>query len=77
MASEHFPTIGTAALDVDDAERFNPGEQIESLCMQCHEQGMTRMLLTYIPYFKEVIVVSFRCDHCGASSHSLFFGDVH
>lgn len=23
------------------------------------------MLLTVIPYFKEVIVVSFRCEHCG------------
>jgi len=42
-------------------------EVIESLCMECHEQGETRMLLTVIPYFREVIVVSFRCEHCGAS----------
>ena len=28
-------------------------------------QGTTRMLLTNIPYFKEIIVSSFRCDHCG------------
>jgi zinc finger protein len=37
-------------------------------------QGETRMLLTVIPYFREVIVVSFRCEHCGSSSlsHSLF-----
>lgn len=42
-----------------------PVEVIESLCMECHEQGETRMLLTVIPYFREVIVVSFRCEHCG------------
>jgi C4-type Zn-finger protein len=28
-------------------------------------QGVTRMLLTSIPYFKEIIVSSFRCEHCG------------
>lgn len=27
------------------------------------------MLLTYIPYFKEIIVISFHCEHCG----QLFF----
>ncbi|SPO30273.1 probable ZPR1 - protein binds to translation elongation factor eEF-1 [Ustilago trichophora] len=40
-------------------------EEISSLCMECHQEGTTRMLLTYIPYFREVIVVSFSCPHCG------------
>jgi zinc finger protein len=26
------------------------------------------MLLTVIPYFKEVIVMSFKCEHCGNSN---------
>eukprot|EP00128_Syssomonas_multiformis_P016265 Colp12_sorted_trinity150504_noHs@35326 len=39
--------------------------EIESLCMNCHENGMTRMLLTMIPYFREVIVMAFECEHCG------------
>ncbi|GAA5992897.1 hypothetical protein JCM10908_001395 [Rhodotorula pacifica] len=46
-------------------------EVIESLCLNCHEQGETRMLLTVIPYFREVIVVSFRCDHCGHSNNEI------
>lgn len=29
------------------------------------------MLLTQIPYFREVIVVSFRCDHCGNSNNEI------
>ncbi|KAL9587979.1 MAG: hypothetical protein Q9203_003203, partial [Teloschistes exilis] len=41
---------------------------IESLCMQCHEDGETRLLLTKIPYFREVILMSFSCDHCGFSN---------
>ncbi|GAA5924737.1 hypothetical protein JCM1841_004132 [Sporobolomyces salmonicolor] len=46
-------------------------EVIESLCMECHEQGETRMLLTVIPYFREVIVVSFRCEHCGYTNNDI------
>jgi zinc finger protein len=34
------------------------------------------MLLTVIPYFKEVIVVSFRCEHCGKSLSSSFLSHL-
>ncbi|ORX36680.1 ZPR1 zinc-finger domain-domain-containing protein [Kockovaella imperatae] len=40
-------------------------QEVESLCMRCHDQGVTRLLLTSIPYFKEIVISSFRCDHCG------------
>ncbi|EGN96702.1 hypothetical protein SERLA73DRAFT_111372 [Serpula lacrymans var. lacrymans S7.3] len=48
-----------------------PLEEVTSLCMQCGEQGITRLLLTSIPYFREVIVMSFRCDHCGTSNNEI------
>ncbi|GAA5876176.1 hypothetical protein JCM3774_003519 [Rhodotorula dairenensis] len=48
-----------------------PVEVIESLCLNCHEQGETRMLLTVIPYFREVIVCSFRCEHCGHTNNEI------
>ncbi|XP_060702633.1 zinc finger protein ZPR1 [Hemiscyllium ocellatum] len=38
---------------------------IESLCMNCLKNGMTRLLLTKIPFFKEIIVSSFTCESCG------------
>ncbi|SCU86778.1 LAFA_0E03004g1_1 [Lachancea sp. 'fantastica'] len=47
-----------------DAEG-HPVQEIESLCMNCHEDGTTRLLLTSIPYFKEVVLMSFECPHCG------------
>ncbi|KAF8605869.1 putative ZPR1-protein binds to translation elongation factor eEF-1 [Ceratobasidium sp. AG-I] len=53
----------------DDDKR--PLQEIESLCMSCGEQGMTRMMLTHIPYFKEVIVMSFRCEHCGNENNEI------
>ncbi|SCU99305.1 LADA_0H18888g1_1 [Lachancea dasiensis] len=47
-----------------DAEG-HPVQEIESLCMNCHDNGVTRMLLTRIPYFREVVLMSFECPHCG------------
>ncbi|KAM7006141.1 zinc finger protein ZPR1 [Tautogolabrus adspersus] len=41
--------------------------EIESMCMNCHLNGMTRLLLTKIPFFKEIIVSSFSCDNCNWS----------
>ncbi|XP_069470602.1 zinc finger protein ZPR1 isoform X1 [Ambystoma mexicanum] len=49
------------------AEDQRPDE-IESLCMQCYRNGMTRLLMTKIPFFKEIIVSSFKCDECGWSN---------
>jgi zinc finger protein len=48
--------------------------EIESLCMECERNGMTRLLLTKIPMFKEVVVSSFQCLHCGASNSSIQSG---
>lgn len=38
---------------------------IESLCLRCQEMGTTRLLMTRIPHFREVILTSFDCSHCG------------
>ncbi|XP_036717039.1 zinc finger protein ZPR1 isoform X2 [Balaenoptera musculus] len=50
-------------ISADDEEQ-QPTE-IESLCMNCYRNGMTRLLLTEIPFFREIIVSSFSCEHCG------------
>ncbi|KAG9225207.1 hypothetical protein CCMSSC00406_0007038 [Pleurotus cornucopiae] len=77
-----FPSIGAVAEKADNAPEneqvtldkeadVTPAQEIESLCMKCGEQGITRMLLTSIPYFREVIVMSFRCEHCGATNNEV------
>lgn len=45
----------------------NGVSEIESLCLSCYKQGLTRLMLTKIPFFREVIISSFQCDHCGYS----------
>jgi len=40
-------------------------DEIESLCMNCHADGNTRLLLTQIPFFREIVIMSFFCPHCG------------
>jgi C4-type Zn-finger protein len=47
---------------------------IESLCMNCRDNGTTKLLLTLIPYFREVILMSFECDHCGFKNSEVQFG---
>lgn len=66
-----FKPVGEAADDVglvktgmEDA-MGHPVQEIESLCMNCHDNGTTRLLLTSIPYFREVVIMSFECPHCG------------
>ncbi|KAI0343176.1 zf-ZPR1-domain-containing protein [Trametopsis cervina] len=81
--TELFPTIGQVAEDTDKNEQLDSNEEgtgdedtravqvIESLCMRCHEQGSTRLLLTSIPFFREVVVMSFRCEHCGFQNNEI------
>lgn len=61
--------------------KLNVGEEpdleateIESMCMNCHENGMTRLLLTHIPFYKEVILMSFSCDNCGFKNNEIQSG---
>ncbi|RMZ76870.1 hypothetical protein DV738_g4675, partial [Chaetothyriales sp. CBS 135597] len=39
--------------------------EIESLCMNCHDNGITKILPIKIPHFKDVLLESFDCDKCG------------
>lgn len=68
-----FTTVGDQAQDIDTSvhstgagdAQGHPVQEVETLCMNCHENGTTRMLLTKIPYFREIILMSFECPHCG------------
>ncbi|KAH7914621.1 zf-ZPR1-domain-containing protein [Hygrophoropsis aurantiaca] len=79
---DFFPSISKLAEQVDAADGSDaqnlageqdsiPLEEVESLCMRCEEQGVTRMMLTTIPFFGKVIVMSFRCEHCGGTNNEI------
>lgn len=39
--------------------------EFETNCYACSKKGLTKMCVTDIPNFKEIIIMSFQCDHCG------------
>lgn len=45
--------------------------QIDSLCMNCGENGITKLLLTKIPYYKDIVLMSFECEHCGFENNEI------
>ncbi|KAK5134084.1 hypothetical protein LTR08_006974 [Meristemomyces frigidus] len=46
-------------------------DEIESLCMNCQANGITRLLLTRIPFFREIVIMSFSCPHCGFHNNEI------
>lgn len=54
-------------LNADEAEVT----EMESLCLNCHGDGTTRLLLTRIPFYREVVIMSFRCEQCGWHNNEL------
>ena len=48
--------------------------EIDSLCTSCYKQGVTKVLLTKIPLFNEIILMSFSCEFCGYSNTEVMSG---
>lgn len=68
--------IGSAAEAVAADDAFSsatPLHEIESLCMRCGENGTTRLLLTRIPFFREIVLMAFDCPHCNERNNEVQF----
>ncbi|PGH17100.1 hypothetical protein AJ80_04975 [Polytolypa hystricis UAMH7299] len=50
--------------------------QLESLCMNCHKDGVTKLLLLRVPFFRDVILESFECPHCYFKNNSVKSADM-
>jgi len=48
--------------------------EIESLCVNCGANGVTKLLLTRIPHYKELILMSFSCEECGFANNEIQSG---
>jgi len=59
-----------APLSADEDDMQHP-TVVESMCMNCHEDGTTKLLLVLIPFFREVVVASFECPHCAYRNSEL------
>ena len=63
--------LGTNGHVAGDEPEQRVTEEIESLCMNCHADGITRLLLTRIPFFREIVIMSFSCPHCGFQNNEI------
>ncbi|XP_029006251.1 zinc finger protein ZPR1 [Betta splendens] len=68
VISEENVRGGSVFKDICADDEDGQPTEIESLCMNCYQNGTTRLLLTKIPFFKEVIVSSFSCANCSWSN---------
>ncbi|KAL2902312.1 Zinc finger protein ZPR1 [Bienertia sinuspersici] len=50
-----------------------PIYQVESLCMNCRENGTTKLMLTQIPHFRKILLSAFECPHCGERNNEVQF----
>lgn len=76
MADEETMAVESKEI-FENLHADNPEEsvtEVSSLCVYCHEQGMTRLMLTRIPHFREVILSSFSCDECSYKDSEVQFG---
>ncbi|KAM3350173.1 hypothetical protein ACQJBY_022766 [Aegilops geniculata] len=68
---------GRVVTDLRSAAESAGGDEalheIESLCMHCGENGTTRLLLTTIPNFREVVLMAFECPHCNERNNEVQF----
>ena len=49
---------------------------LKSLCMGCGETGITNLLLITIPFFRNVIIMAFECEHCGLRNSEVQAAEV-
>lgn len=54
-------------------EEGKPTDAIDSLCMACEETGQTVFMYTKIPFFKEIMISAFNCEHCGHRNSEVTF----
>ena len=72
-AADHVECDVPASSQAEDGTGGAPSTQLaagdmmalKSLCMNCHEAGVTNLLLITIPFFRNVIIMAFECEHCG------------
>jgi C4-type Zn-finger protein len=45
--------------------------ELDSICMNCYKQGRTKLLLTRIPFYRDVVISSFACEHCNLINNGI------
>ncbi|KAE9597320.1 putative Zinc finger, ZPR1-type [Lupinus albus] len=74
---EQIVDVGSVADAVSSDVGEAPLYAIESLCMRCGENGITRFLFTSIPNFRKILLSAFECTHCHERNNEVqFAGEI-
>ena len=58
---------------VDDG-RVGVGGSLAEVCYACKREGVVNLAMVDIPHFKETVILSFVCEHCGFRSNEVKSG---
>ena len=70
------PTKNGLVTDTDETKDIQQPTEVESLCVNCGDNGTTTLLLVKIPHYREVIISSFECESCGYRNNDIQSGGV-
>lgn len=68
------PSKSSSNKAFDENEDIHQPTEVESLCVNCGENGVTTLLLAKIPHYREVILSSFSCELCGFKNNNIQSG---
>jgi zinc finger protein len=74
---EDAPNASDQVQSVPEEQEEDLSNEVLQLPTQCHLCGrncMTKMKLTKIPLFKEVVIMATDCDHCGSRTNEVKSG---
>ncbi|CAI0375472.1 unnamed protein product [Linum tenue] len=70
-------SVAEAVASAGDDDLDAPLYELESLCMRCGQNGVTRLLLTSIPHFRKILLSAFECPHCDERNNEVqFAGEI-
>ncbi|GAA0170558.1 hypothetical protein LIER_24789 [Lithospermum erythrorhizon] len=78
MESSQMVDVGSVVEAVStECSSDAPLYQLQSLCMNCRQNGITRFLLTIIPHFRQILLSAFECPHCNERNNYVqFAGEI-
>lgn len=61
----------TKPLPLNDSKPTEEAITFPTPCFACRREGTTNMCVVSVPHFKEVVIMAFTCDYCGAKSNDV------
>jgi zinc finger protein len=58
----------------DQEDLKGESHEFPTTCHVCYQNGVSKMCMISVPFFKELIIMAFTCDRCGAHTSEIKTG---